>query len=230
MLKSAKSGTGDMTIEHIDEIMDILKKELRDFETSQDRKWRKVRRTPFTVLISCILSLRTKDDITVDASMRLLSRYDTPEKILKASVEEIEKLIYPVGFYKTKARRIKEISRILLEKYDGRVPESFDELIRIKGIGRKTANIVMMYGFNKDDYLAIDTHCHRIPNRLGWISTKTPEETEKELKRKLPKKYWRDFNHLFVRFGQKICLPVSPKCSECPVRRFCKRVGVERHR
>ncbi|RLF55336.1 MAG: endonuclease III [Thermoplasmata archaeon] len=219
-----------MTIEHIDEIMDILKKELRDFETSQDRKWRKVRRTPFTVLISCILSLRTKDDITVDASMRLLSRYDTPEKILKASVEEIEKLIYPVGFYKTKARRIKEISRILLEKYDGRVPESFDELIRIKGIGRKTANIVMMYGFNKDDYLAIDTHCHRIPNRLGWISTKTPEETEKELKRKLPKKYWRDFNHLFVRFGQKICLPVSPKCSECPVRRFCKRVGVERHR
>ena len=219
-----------MTIEHIDEIMDILKKELRDFETSQDRKWRKVRRTPFTVLISCILSLRTKDDITVDASMRLLSRYDTPEKILKASVEEIEKLIYPVGFYKTKARRIKEISRILLEKYDGRVPESFDELIKIKGIGRKTANIVMMYGFNKDDYLAIDTHCHRIPNRLGWISTKTPEETEKELKRKLPKKYWRDFNHLFVRFGQKICLPVSPKCSECPVRRFCKRVGVERHR
>ena len=230
MLKSAKSGTGDMTIEHIDEIMSILKKELRDFETSQDRKWRKVRRTPFTVLISCILSLRTKDDITVDASMRLLSRYDTPEKILKASVEEIEKLIYPVGFYKTKARRIKEISRILLEKYDGRVPESFDELIKIKGIGRKTANIVMMYGFNKDDYLAIDTHCHRIPNRLGWISTKTPEETEKELKRKLPKKYWRDFNHLFVRFGQKICLPVSPKCSECPVRRFCKRVGVERHR
>jgi len=230
MLKSKKSGAGDMTIEHIDEIMDILKKELRDFETSQDRKWRKVRRTPFTVLISCILSLRTKDDITVDASMRLLSRYDTPEKILKASVEEIEKLIYPVGFYKTKARRIKEISRILLEKYDGRVPESFDELIRIKGIGRKTANIVMMYGFNKDDYLAIDTHCHRIPNRLGWISTKTPEETEKELKRKLPKKYWRDFNHLFVRFGQKICLPVSPKCSECPVRRFCKRVGVERHR
>mgnify|MGYP000613179424 CR=1 FL=1 len=219
-----------MTIKYIDEIMDILKKELRDFETSQDRKWRKVRRTPFTVLISCILSLRTKDDITVDASMRLLSRYDTPEKILKASVEEIEKLIYPVGFYKTKARRIKEISRILLEKYDGRVPESFDELIRIKGIGRKTANIVMMYGFNKDDYLAIDTHCHRIPNRLGWISTKTPEETEKELKRKLPKKYWRDFNHLFVRFGQKICLPVSPKCSECPVRRFCKRVGVERHR
>ena len=219
-----------MTIKYIDEIMDILKKELRDFETSQDRKWRKVRRTPFTVLISCILSLRTKDDITVDASMRLLSRYDTPEKILKASVEEIEKLIYPVGFYKTKARRIKEISRILLEKYDGRVPESFDELIKIKGIGRKTANIVMMYGFNKDDYLAIDTHCHRIPNRLGWISTKTPEETEKELKRKLPKKYWRDFNHLFVRFGQKICLPVSPKCSECPVRRFCKRVGVERHR
>ena len=219
-----------VTLEHVDEIMEILKRELKDYEEFQNQKWKKIKKTPFTVLISCLLSLRTKDEVTIDASIRLLSRYDTPEKLAGADIKEIEKLIYPVGFYKTKARRIKEISKLLLEKYNGKVPDDFNELIKIKGVGRKTANIVMVYGHDEDDYLAIDTHCHRIPNRIGWISTRTPEETEKELKKKLPKKYWRDFNHLFVRFGQKICLPVSPKCSECPIEKYCKKVDVTRHR
>ena len=219
-----------MSLEHVDEIMKILKRELRDYEDSQNQKWKKIEKTPFTVLISCLLSLRTKDEVTIESSIRLLSKYRTPKDMAKADVKEIEKLIYPVGFYKTKARRIKEISKLLVEKYNGKVPDSFDELIKIKGIGRKTANIVMMYGYDREDYLAIDTHCHRIPNRIGWIKTKTPEETERELKKKLPKKYWKDFNHLFVRFGQRICLPISPKCSECPIEKFCKKIGVDRHR
>ncbi|HEC81524.1 MAG TPA: endonuclease III, partial [Thermoplasmatales archaeon] len=155
-------------------------------------QWRKIRQTPFTVLISCILSLRTKDEVTAGASVRLLQKYDTPEKLRKLSVEEIESLIYPVGFYHTKARRIKEISETLVEKYGGRVPDSFEELLKLRGVGRKTANIVMTYGFKRNGYLAIDTHCHRIPNRLGWVNTKTPEETEEALKKVLPKKYWMD--------------------------------------
>lgn len=219
-----------MTFENVDEIMDILKKEIRDYEDFQNQRWKEIEKNPFAVLVSCLLSLRTRDEVTISSSIRLLSKYNKPEDLANADIREIERLIYPVGFYRVKAMRLKEISKILVERYNGEVPDSFDELIKIKGIGRKTANIVMMYGYNKDDYLAIDTHCHRIPNRIGWIKTRTPEETEKELKKKLPKKYWRDFNHLFVRFGQRICLPVSPKCSKCPIKKFCKRVGVEKHR
>jgi len=186
--------------------------------------------TPFTTLISCLLSLRTKDAVTAKASLRLLKKHDTPEKLLKLPHTQIEDLIYPVGFYKTKARRIKEICGILIENYGSKVPEDFDELLKLKGVGRKTANIVMCYGFHGNDFLPIDTHAHRIPNRLGWVKTKTPEQTEEALKKILPKNYWHDFNDLFVRFGQNICVPVSPFCSRCPIERYCMKVGVKRRR
>ena len=193
-------------------------------------KWEGVPKTPFTVLISCLLSLRTKDEITEKATMKLLVNHYNPKEILKLSEKEIQSLIYPVGFYKVKAKRIKEISKILLDEYQGNVPSTLKELIKINGIGRKTANIVMVYGYNKQDYLPIDTHCHRIPNRIGWISTKTAHETEIELKKILPKPYWKDFNHLFVLFGQNICTPLSPYCSICPIKSYCEQNGVKKHR
>lgn len=219
-------------IENIEEIFRLLKKGLKKYKSPFESKdmGKRVLNTPFTTLISCILSLRTRDEVTSEAALRLLERYNTPEKISKLSDKEIESLIYPVGFYKTKAKRIKEISKVLIDKYNGNVPDSFEELIKLKGVGPKTANVVMAYGFKKKGYLPIDTHCHRIPNRLGWIETKTPEETEKKLKELLPKKYLSDFNHLFVKFGQTICLPISPLCSKCPIEKFCKKVGVERSR
>jgi endonuclease-3 len=215
-------------IAHVDEIFRLLKKELKKYDNPvvSRSKLDEVVYTPFTTLISCILSLRTKDEVTEKASIRLLKKYNTPEKLLKLSEKQIQSLIYPVGFYKTKAKRIKEISKTLLDKYNGTVPDDFEELLKLKGVGRKTANIVMVYGHKKKGYLPIDTHCNRIPNRLGWIKTKNPEETEKALRKILPTSYWDDFNHLFVTFGQTICVPVSPFCSRCPIKHYCKRVSV----
>ena len=187
-------------------------------------------RTPFTTLISCILSLRTKDEITEKASINLFRKYDTPEKLIQLKVEQIQSLIYPVGFYKTKAKRIKEISETIIEKYSGKVPNDFNELLKFKGIGRKTANIVMVYGHKKHGFIPIDTHCHRIPNRLGWVKTKTPEQTEIELKNILPEEFWDDFNNLFVLFGQKICVPISPFCSKCPIENYCMKNSVKNNR
>jgi endonuclease-3 len=219
-------------IEHIDKLFESLKKEIEryDMPVVSHPDWDDIEKTPFTTLISCLLSLRTKDEVTAKASYRLFKRFDTPDKFIKASEEDIQKLIYPVGFYKIKAKRIKEISKTLIENYNGKVPYDFNELLKLKGVGRKTANIVMVYGHNKKGFLPIDTHCHRIPNRLGWIKTKTPEQTEEELKRVLPKKYWDDFNHLFVKFGQTICVPISPFCSRCPINKYCKKIGVEKNR
>ena len=219
-------------IEHIDEIFKLLKQELVKYRLPvvSHPDWDEIVRTPFTTLVSCLLSLRTKDEVTADASFRLFKKYSTPEQLVKISEKEIQSLIYPVGFYKTKSKRIKEISKTLLEKYDGKVPKNFDELLKLKGVGRKTANIVMVYGHQKQGYLPIDTHCHKIPNRLGWIKTKTPEQTEEELKKILPLKYWDDFNHLFVKFGQTICVPISPFCSKCPIKQYCKQISVIKSR
>ena len=215
---------------NINGVIELLKKESKKWKYPFVSEWSRVVKNPFTTLISCILSLRTKDGITAKASIRLLKKYNTPEKILKLTDTEIEKLIYPVGFYKTKAKRIKEICKVLIDDYDGKVPKGFDELMKLKGVGRKTANIVMVFGHNKKNYIPIDVHCHRIPNRLGWVKTKTPEETERALKRILPKKYWQDFNELFVQFGQNVCVPVSPHCSKCPINLYCRKIGVVRSR
>jgi len=217
---------------HFKEIFTQLSKNMSTAQTPliTRKKWEQINKTPFTVLISCILSLRTKDEVTEDASIRLLKRYDTPQKLLEQSEETIQQLIYPVGFYKTKSKRIKEISQTLIDEHDGIVPKDLNTLLTLKGVGRKTANIVMVYGFEEQDYLPIDTHCHRIPNRIGWVKTKTPEETEEQLRMILPKDYWSDFNHLFVTFGQTICVPISPHCTSCPINKYCQKIDVTTHR
>ncbi len=189
------------------------------------KKWK----SPFLVLISCILSLRTKDETTLPASERLFALAHTPEALLKLSLAQIEKAIYPVGFYKTKARTIHGICHDILEKFDGKVPDEIDELLTMKGVGRKTANLVLTEGFGKLG-VCVDTHVHRISNRLGYVKTKTPEETEWALREKLPKKYWMKYNALLVTWGQNVCKPVSPLCSQCPVNGICQRcaVGISR--
>jgi len=219
------------TIQHFDKIFALLKQQLNANKPPVvSRKKREIPDTPFVTLISCLLSLRTKDEVTEQASRKLLTRYNTPEKIIRLTEKQIETLIFPVGFYKTKAIRIKGISQVLLEKYQGEVPDEFNELLTLKGVGRKTANIVMVYGHKKHGYLPIDTHCHRIPNRLGWIKTNSPEDTESALKKILPLEYWDDFNDLFVTFGQTICVPISPFCSRCPIEQYCKKVSVSTSR
>lgn len=209
-------------IKNIDKIIKLLKKEVKDFENPVVSKIGEIQRDPFKVLISCILSLRTQDKTTGPISLNLFEVADTPQKLAKMFLSKIQKIIKPVNYYITKSKRIKEIAKTLIKKYNGKVPDTFEELMTLKGVGRKTANIVMTYGFFKNNYIPIDTHCHRIPNRLGWVNTKTPEQTEFALMEILPKKYWQDFNDLFVLHGQNICRPIGPKCNICPISKYCK--------
>jgi endonuclease-3 len=214
-----------------DQIFLLLKEHLKQYsQPIVSREKRTIANSPFITLISCILSLRTKDEVTERATYRLLQIHDTPEKILQLSEPQIASLIYPVGFYNTKAKRIKVIAQIILDRFHGNVPETLEDLLSLPGVGRKTANIVMVYGHHQHGFLPIDTHCHRIPNRLGWIKTKSPEETEQTLKKLLPEEYWDDFNELFVTFGQTICVPISPFCSRCPIEQYCEKVGVTKTR
>jgi endonuclease-3 len=178
---------------------------------------------PFFVLISTVMSHRTRDDVTYPAARKLFERFSTPEEMVKADVSEIENLIKDVGFYRVKAGRIKEISRILLEKYDGKVPDDMEALLELPGVGRKTANCVLAHAFLKDA-LAVDTHVHRISNRLGLIKTKIPEETETELKKMFPQRYWRHINLLLVKLGQNICRPISPRCETCALNDMCPKI------
>ncbi len=217
-------------IRNIGKIIKILKKESKNWKYPFVSEWSRVVKDPFTTLISCLLSLRTKDETTAKASVRLLKKYNTPQKILKLGNKQIEKLIYPVGFYKTKAKRIREICKVLIEKYNGKVPDTFEELIKLKGVGPKTASITVVYGFNKNHHIPVDVHVHVIANRLGWIKTKTPEKSQIELEKIIPKKYWYGINELFVQFGQNICITISPWCSRCPIEKFCPRVGVKKSR
>jgi len=189
-----------------------------------------IKKTPFTTLISCVLSLRTKDEVTEKASVKLFKKYDTPEKLSKGDLKEIRDLIYPVGFYRVKAERIKNISREIIHKYDGKVPQNFGELLKLKGVGRKTAAIVMVYGHKNPNYIPVDIHVHIISNRLGWVRTKDPDDTMGQLMELIPKKYWADINHLFVQFGKNICVTISPKCSICPIKKYCPKIGVDRSR
>ena len=181
--------------------------------------------SPFRVLISCILSLRTQDATTAKASHRLFALADSPETMLKLTAKKIEKLIYPVGFYRTKAKNIREICRTLINQYRGEVPDDIDKLLRLKGVGRKTANLVVTLGYHKPG-ICVDTHVHRISNRWGYVKTQTPEKTEFALRGKLPKQYWIEYNDLLVSFGQHLCRPISPVCSQCPVAKYCSRIGV----
>ena len=187
------------------------------------------RRDPFRVLIACLLSLRTRDETTGPASERLFALADTPAAMLRLSASRIERAIFPVGFYRTKARVILGVCRDLVEHFGSRVPDTIDELLTLKGVGRKTANLVVTVGFGKPG-ICVDIHVHRISNRLGYVRTRAPEETEVALRARLPRRYWIGYNDLLVSFGQNVCVPVSPKCSICPVRGLCPRVGVTRSR
>ena len=175
---------------------------------------------PFRALISTVLSQRTRDVVTYSATDKLFSKYSTPSDIASAETDDIEELIREVGFYHTKAPRIKEIARIIHNEYKGTVPDDMDTLLTLPGVGRKTANCVLAYGFGQDA-IAVDTHVHRISNRLGLVITKTPEDTEKELYKTIPKKHWKYINEFLVRFGQDICRPVGPKCGACPIVDLC---------
>jgi endonuclease-3 len=181
--------------------------------------------SPFQVLISCILSLRTQDTTTAQASRRLFVLAETPETMARLSIQKIEKAIFPVGFYHTKAKVIRDICRRLIKEYAGKVPDEIDELLKLKGVGRKTANLVVTLGYRKPG-ICVDTHVHRISNRWGYVRTKNPKETEFALRAKLPKQYWLEYNDLLVTFGQHLCRPISPMCSQCSVKRYCARVGV----
>lgn len=176
---------------------------------------------PFRVLISTVLSARTKDKNTVKATKMLFSKYKTPREIAVASEREIQDLIKPSGFYRIKAERIIKISKKILEEFEGKTPDNLEDLLKLPGVGRKTANCVLVYGFSKNA-IPVDTHVHRISNRIGLVDTEKPEETEEELKKIVPKKFWVELNDLFVKYGQKICLPRNPKCNVCRVRDYCK--------
>ena len=223
-MRSSKEGP-----DRIHKIIALLRREVRGMDDPIVTEISKKRRNPFEILVSTILSLRTKDEVTREASLRLLAEGGTPEEILALPEERIAQLIYPVGFYKTKAKRLHEICRDLLAKYQGRVPDDLDELLTLPGVGRKTANLVVTLGYAKPG-VCVDTHVHRISNRLGYVETKTPDQTEMALRERLPPEYWIEYNDLLVTWGQNICRPISPFCTRCAIRPYCPQKGVERHR
>ena len=178
---------------------------------------------PYLVLIGCILSLRTNDRTTYPATLRMLKLAKTPAEMAKVKPEDLAKAIYPVGFYENKAKQIIELSRQIVDELGGKVPDEIEELCKFKGVGRKTANLVLARGFNKPA-ICVDVHVHRIFNRLGYVKTKTPEETEFALREKLPVKYWIDINTLIVTHGQNVCKPIKPNCSICPINEYCAKI------
>ncbi|HQP10120.1 MAG TPA: endonuclease III [Candidatus Omnitrophota bacterium] len=218
-----------MTNKNIGQVIEILRQGIKDLPdpsvTMVSKKWR----SPFLVLISCVLSLRTKDSTTIPASERLFKLADTPQAFLKLTAKQIEGAIYPVGFYRTKARNILGICRDITGRFDGKVPSDIDTLMTMKGVGRKTANLVVTEGFGLPG-ICVDTHVHRISNRFGYVATKHPDQTEFALRKKLPTQFWIEYNCLLVVWGQNICRPISPLCSRCGVAKYCRRKGVAKHR
>lgn len=180
----------------------------------------------YKVLIACLLSLRTNDDVSIPASGRLFERAETPEKMVTLTPEVIQKIIFPVGFYRNKSKTVLNVSQDLLDRFDGQVPDSIDALLTLKGVGRKTANLVVGLGFRKPA-VCVDTHVHRICNRLGYLKTKTPEETEMALRETLPKLYWHTLNRVLVMHGRALCKPIGARCDVCPVEKYCQKVGVK---
>lgn len=212
----------------INEIYKILKKQVKNYNVPIAELIKIKTQDNFKTLIITILSARTNDKTLLKIHERLFSKINNLNDLEKLSIKEIEELIYPVGFYKNKAKYLKKLPGIMKKEFNGKIPSNIEDLIKLSGVGRKTANIILNLGFNKPT-LAIDVHCHRIPNRLGVINTKTPPETEEELKKILSKKYWKNFNRTFVAFGQNICRPISPHCNACPVKKYCKKIGVKKN-
>ncbi|UCB44427.1 MAG: endonuclease III [Spirochaetota bacterium] len=217
-----------MRDKEIHDVLSILREEYKKWKLPAVTRVAR-RKDPFRVLVSTLISLRTKDEVTDDASKKLFRIADTPESMVKIPARDIEKAIYPAGFYRTKAKNIKRICSIILDKYHGKVPDTIDELLTLPGVGRKTANLVVTLGYGKPG-ICVDTHVHRVSNRLGYVSTKTPDKTEFALRDKLPPEYWIEYNDLLVTYGKYICTPVSPFCSKCQLYRLCSRVGVTRTR
>lgn len=213
----------------IDTVMERLRAAAPTWNAPVVTLMAKQNRSPFHVLLGCLLSLRTKDETTAQAVERLFALGETPETLARVPLKTLEKAIYPVGFYRTKARRIREICRLLLERHGGQVPSQLEALLELPGVGRKTANLVVAKGFGLPA-ICVDTHVHRITNRWGYLRTRTPVETEFALRKCLPEEYWIEINDLLVAFGQTICKPISPRCSACPVHEFCARRGVHRSR
>jgi endonuclease III len=229
-LKNFSADLMRMETQTLNKILSVLRKEIKKWkvpavgvvaEQAIDR--------PFETLVSTILSLRTKDAVTEAASRRLLTSAPTPKSLASLPIQEVEKLIFPVGFYHTKAKHLRETCQRLLKDHGGSVPRSMEELLNLPGVGRKTANLVLTVGFG--DYgICVDTHVHRISNIWGYVRTKTPEETEFALRKKLPRRHWKTYNDILVTFGQNLCVPVSPWCSKCPVAQYCPKIGLKRSR
>ncbi len=217
-----------MKDEEIHGVIRTLKREVKRFKVPVVGVYAESR-DPFIVLISTILSLRTKDKTTYEASERLFALADTPKTLLALPLKTVEKAIYPVSFFRVKARTLQRVCADLLERFGGRVPDTLEELLSLHGVGRKTANLVLTLGHRKPG-ICVDIHVHRISNRLGYVRTKTPEETEFALRKKLPRPYWMIYNDLLVPYGQNVCAPVSPWCSRCPLFGRCARRGVLRSR
>jgi len=220
MTKSEKDITG--VIQILEKFTRRYRPPLSEFADAQYKD-------PFKTLVATMLSARTKDYVTEKTVEKLFSKADNWRAIWNMPLGEIENLIKPVNFYRTKARHLKELARRIGKEFEGEVPKTLEELITLPGVGRKTANIVLAVAFKKDA-IGVDTHVHRIMNQLGYVKTKVPQETEMELRMKLPKKLWKKINYNLVLFGQNICTPISPFCSRCPVRNFCRRVGVKKSR
>ena len=218
------------SIKHVDKIIKLLKQEIQQFENPVATEIGEKTRSPYMVLVSCLLSLRTMDKTTGPVSKKLFEVADTPEKIAAMPLKKLQEIIRPVNYYITKSKRIKEISKTLIKKYNGKVPDSFEELMKLKGVGKKTSAITMVYGHRKANYIPVDIHVHIISNRLGWIKTKNAGQTMDELMKALPKKYWSGINDLFVLHGQNVCFTNSPKCSICAINKYCPKIGVVRSR
>ncbi len=213
----------------IHDVIPILRQEVKKYVEPAVTQISKQEKDPFKVLISTVLSFRTKDETTLPASRRLFAVADTPQDMIKLTEEQIAELIYPVGFYRQKAKYVLSICHDLITKYNGKVPDTIEELLTLKGVGRKAANLVVTVGYGKPG-ICVDTHVHRISNRWGYVKTKNPDETEFALRQVLPKEYWIEYNELLVVFGQNVCTPISPKCSQCPISQYCKKIGVDKHR
>ncbi len=217
-----------MKDEDIEKVVSILEKEVEKYDSPVVELEEIHNNNPFKILVSTILSARTRDETTKKAINKLFKKVNSPKDLRKLSKKEIEELIYPVGFYHNKAGFLKKLPEAL-EDFDNKFPQEMSELLKIPGVGRKTANIVLSTAFNKPA-IAVDTHVHRIMNRLGYVSTDKPEETEKDLMKKLPKKYWNKINYLLVSHGQNVCTPISPYCSKCGIREYCEQKRVENTR
>jgi endonuclease-3 len=215
----------------ITKVFEILEKSLKETRrTTLNRESKDLKNyTPYQTLISCLLSLRVKDETTEKITNELFKIADTPEKILALETKELEKIIFSSGYYKNKAKTLKRVSEQILNEHTGKVPDNKEELLNLYGVGPKTANIVLAFAYDKI-VIPVDVNVHRISNRLGWVKTTKMEDTEKELEKILPKKFWREINGLFILHGKTICVPISPKCSICPLKNYCKRAGITKSR